>query len=252
MQHCAKAILAVLIAATLTQADATGQLPVRETLQYGIEWRLINAGFAKLTLQQNTAPQNQGGTTQLHIESSGLVAKLFKVNDQYRANYEGGFCATDSFLDASEGKRHRETTVKYDRAANKASSVERDFATKTVVKQAEVKISGCVQDILGALYQLRTLRLQPGQSATLKVSDGKKAPEVRVDAQEWEEITTKAGKFKTIRYEAHIFNGVLFERNARAHVWVSEDERRLPVQIKVKMNVAIGAVTMQLEKLERM
>ena len=252
MPPCAKAILAVFLAASLARAENTANLPTRETLYYGIEWRLITAGFAKLVLQQNTAPQNQGGTTQLQLESTGLVAKLYKVSDQYKANYEGGFCATDSFLDANEGKRHRETTVKFDRTLSKASYLEKDLIKNSIVKQTEIAIPSCVQDILGALYQLRTLKLQPGQSALIRVSDGKKAPEVRIEAQEWEEITTKAGKFKTIRYEAFLFNGILFERNARAHIWVSEDAKRLPVQIKVKLNVAIGTITIQLEKEERL
>jgi hypothetical protein len=252
MRACAKAILVVIFAASLTQGENTANLPARETLHYGIEWRLINAGFAKLMLQQNSAQQNAGGSTQLQLESTGLVAKLYKVNDRYRANYEGGFCATDSVLDAEEGKRHRETVVKFDRTAKKASYVEKDLVKKSVVKQSELAIPECVQDILGSLYQLRTLKLQPGQSATIRVSDGKKAPEVKVEAQEWEEITTKAGKFKTIRYEAFLFNGILYERNARVHIWVSEDERRLPVQIKLKLSIAIGTVTIQLEKEERL
>lgn len=251
MRPCAKAILVVLIAASLTQGENTGNLPPRETLHYGVEWRLINAGIVKLTLLQNTAPQSPGGTAQLQIESAGLVAKLYKISDQYRANYEGGFCATDSFLNAQEGKRHRETTVKFDHAAKKATYLEKDLLKNTVVKQTEVAIPECVKDILGSLYLLRNSKLQPSQSSTVFISDGKKAPEVKVEAQEWEEITTKAGKFKTIRYEAFLFNGVLFERSARAYIWISQDEKRLPVQIKLKLSLAVGTITLQLEKEER-
>ena len=127
--------LAVLIGASLAQGENTGNLPARETLHYGIEWRLITAGFARLSLQQNTAPQNQGGTTQLQLESTGLVAKLYKISDQYKASYEGGFCATDSFLNASEGKRHRETTVKFDRNSSKATYLEMDLIRKSIVSQ---------------------------------------------------------------------------------------------------------------------
>lgn len=251
MWSCAKAIFVVLIAASLTQGENTGNLPTRETLHYGIEWRLINAGMAKLTLQQNPAPQNPGGSAQLELESAGLVAKLYKINDKYRTNYEGGFCATESLLNAQEGKRHRETAVRFDQTSKKATYVEKDLLKNAVVKQAEVAIPECVKDILGSLYLLRNSKLQPGQSSTVRISDGKKAPEVRVEAQEWEEITTKAGKFKTIRYEAHLFNGVLYERSARAHIWISQDEKRLPVQIKLKLSLAVGTITIQLEKEER-
>jgi hypothetical protein len=251
MRAGAKAIFVVLIAASLTQGENTGTLPPRETLQYRVEWRLIHAGTVKVALQQNTAPQSPGGTAQLEIESAGIVAKLYKIKDQYRSSYEGNFCAAESVLNAQEGKRHRETTVKFDQSAKKATYLEKDLLKNTVVKQAEVAIPECVKEILGSLYLLRNSKLQPGQSSSVRISDGKKAPDVKVEAQEWEEITTKAGTFKTIRYEAHLFNGVLYDRNARAYIWISQDEKRLPVQIKLKLSLAVGTITLQLEKEER-
>lgn len=247
----AKAIIAVFLAASLTGAENPSIFPSHETLHYGIEWRLITAGMAKLSLKQNPPAANQGWSSQLQLESTGLVSKLYKVLDQYKANYESGFCATDSFLHSLEGKRRRETTVRFDRTSNKASYLEKDLVKNNVVKQVEITIPECVKDVLGGLYQLRTLQLQPGQSTTIRMSDGKKASEVRVEAQEWEEIKTKAGRFKTMRYEAFLFNGVLYDRSAKVHIWVSEDEKRLPVQIKLRLNVAIGTITLQLEKEER-
>lgn len=250
-----KTMLAVgILASGLTGADSktnTVPLPPHETLQYGVEWRLISAGLAKLSLHENPPAANRGWSSQLHLESTGLVSKLYKVVDQYRANYEGGFCATDTFLNSAEGKRRRETTVRFDRTAAKASYLERDLVKNNIVKQVETVVPECVHDILGGLYQLRTLRMQPGQSSTIRMSDGKKASEVRVEAQEWEEVKTKAGNFKTLRYEAFLFNGVLFERPAKVFIWVSEDEKRLPVQIRLKLNVAIGTITLQLEKEDR-
>jgi hypothetical protein len=247
----AKAFIAVLLAASLTGAENPSIFPTRETLHYGIEWRLITAGMAQLSLTQNPPAVNKGWSSQLRLESTGLVSKLYKVLDQYKANYEGGFCATDSFLHSNEGKRQRETIVRFDRTVNKASYLEKDLVKNNVVKQVEISIPECVKDVLGGLYQLRTLQLQPGQSTTIRMSDGKKSSDVRVEAQEWEEIRTKAGKFKTLRYEAFLFNGVIYERPAKVHIWVSDDDKRLPVQIKLRLNVAIGTITLQLEKEER-
>jgi hypothetical protein len=175
---------------------------------------------------------------------------LFHVEDVYHAGYEGSFCAVESILVAHEGKRQRETKISFDRTQKKASSVERDLtANSKIVKSSEVETPPCVQDLVGGLYVLRTLHLEPGQSATIPVSDGKKSIAAKVDAQEWEEIKTKAGTFKTIRYEAYIFNNVLYPRNARLTVWVTDDARRLPVQVRVKMTFTIGTVTLSLDKI---
>ena len=222
-----------------------------ETLFYSVDWRSIPAGTAIVSMKPNAAGANQGFSAEVRLTSSGLLDKLFRVQDLYHADYEAGYCAVQSTLDASEGKRHRETRISFDRTQKKASSVERDLtANGKVVKQSEVEIPPCVHDLVGGLFMLRTLHLEPGQSANIPLSDGKKSVAAKIEAQEWEEIKTRAGTFKTLRYEAFIFNNVLYPRNARLTVWVTDDDRRLPVQLRVKMQFTIGTVTLSLDKIQ--
>lgn len=222
-----------------------------ETLHYSVDWRLIPAGTAIVSLKPNAPGTNQGYSAEVRLTSSGLLDKLFRVEDIYHADYESGFCAVQSTLDAAEGKRHRETKINFDRTKKKASSIERDLtANGKVVKSSEVEIPPCVHDLVGGLFMLRTLNLEPGQSANIPLSDGKKSVAAKIEAQEWEEIKTRAGTFKTLRYEAYIFNNVLYPRNARLTVWVTDDARRLPVQLRVKMQFTIGTVTLSLDKIE--
>ena len=89
-----------------------------------------------------------------------------------------------------------------------------------------------------------------GQAVTLPVGDGKKAVQARVEAQEKEKISTKVGTFNAIRYEAFLFNDILFKRNARLLIWISDDARRLPLQIQVRMRIHIGTVTFLLDKVD--
>jgi hypothetical protein len=238
--------------ATPTASLATWTPPQQpETLHYSVDWRLIPAGTAVVSLKKAASGANEGYKTEVHLVSSGLLDKLFRVEDTYHADYEGPFCAVESTLDAAEGKRHRETKIHFDRTLKKASAVERDLINNgKVVKSSDVEIPSCVQDLVGGLYLLRTLHLEPGQSTTIPMSDGKKSVAVKVEAQEWEEIKTKAGTFKTLRYEAYIFNNVLYSRNARLTIWVSDDPRRIPVQMRVKMTFTIGTVTLSLDKIE--
>ena len=108
----------------------------------------------------------------------------------------------------------------------------------------------CVHEYMGALNKLRTMQLQPGQSVQVPLTDGKKYAMVKVDAQEREQITTQVGNFNAVKYEIHMFNDVIIPRKARMHVWLSDDARRLPVQIRVRLNVLVGTITLQLEKME--
>lgn len=239
----ARALIALL--SIRTAAHATVPLSY-ETLNYSIEWRLITAGAARLAY----SPRLNGFESKVHLESTGLVAKLFKVDDNYLVQAEDQFCATSVEVDTSEGKKRRQTKVHFDRTQGKASLVERDLVKNAVLHTREVKTPPCVSDIIAALYKLRNMHLEPGQSAQIPVSDGKKEASIKVEAQEREQIKTGAGTFKTIRYEANVFNGVLFSKKGRLDVWLSDDAQRLPVQIRARMQFTIGTITFLLEKEE--
>ena len=232
-------------------ASPTAILPAPvEKLHYSVDWRLIPAGTVEVSMKPSPPGGNQGFTADVRLLSSGLLDKLFHIEDVYHADYEGSYCAVQSTLDAAEGKRHRETRINFDRTQKKASSIERDLtANGRVVKSSEVEIPPCVHDLVGGLFMLRTLHLEPGQSGAIPMSDGKKTVAAKVEAQEWEEIKTKAGTFKTLRYEAYVFNNVLYSRNARLTLWVTDDARRLPVQMRVKMQFTLGTVTLSLDKI---
>lgn len=233
------------------QASPSGGLgfTAGENLSYGIEWRLIYAGSARVSFRAKKPGAEW--EAKLHLESGGMISKLYKLEDNYSVEMQEAFCATSSKFDATEGRRRRETKVTFDRGTRKATYLERDLLKNTVIKTAEVEIPPCVSDIIGGFYKLRTLNVEPGQSTQLAISDGKKSVSARVDALDKEEVVTKAGKFKTIRYEAFVFNGVLYQKNAKLEIWLTDDVRRLPVQLRAKMPFPIGTITFQLEKEER-
>ena len=241
-----KPITALLVCLVPALAQSDG-LPAKETLYYNIEWRLITAGKAKI---QWLAEPNRGWQFNLHLESAGLVSKLFRVEDDYSSNMSQGLCAQLAQFTAHEGSRERETRITFDGPDHKADYLERDRVKNTVVLARQIEIPTCTHDVAGGLYYLRTLNLEPGQSAQVPVSDGKKSVTAKVEAQQREDVKTPEGVFHTIRYEAFLFDNVLYRRSAHLYIWVTDDKRRLPVQIRVRMQLAIGSITLQLEKHE--
>jgi hypothetical protein len=83
------------------------------------------------------------------------------------------------------------------------------------------------------------------------VSDGKKMVSAKIEAQQREEIKVPAGTFKTVRYEAFLFNEVLYRRPGHLYVWLSDDSRKVPVRVQVRLRFTIGTITFQLEKEEK-
>jgi hypothetical protein len=211
-----------------------------ERLSYTIEWRLIHAGNAVVESGPNSAL--------LKLESAGMVSTLYKVDDTYKVQFDSPFCATSSMMDSKEGSRHRETAINFDRSRNRAFLTEKDLIRNTIVSKTEVQTPNCVHEVLAALQRLRRTRVEVGQSVQLPVSDGRKSAAVKVEAQEREQVKTPAGTFNTIRYEVNVLNNVIYSRQGRVFVWLTDDDRRLPVQIRLRMNFPLGTVTLELEK----
>ena len=244
-----KLLLTLLVCAPFAVPQGA-VLPAKESLTYGIDWRLFNAGKARVDFTSTTEPRPET-QIKLHLESTGFVSKLFKVEDDYTAQLGRNLCAESVNLLSQEGSRMRDTRITFDAESKKASYLERDRAkNNAVLLSQEIDVPSCVHDVVGALFVLRTLNLEPGQSTQLPVSDGKKSVMVKVEAQAREEVKTPAGTFKTLRYEVYLFNNVLYRRSAHANVWLSDDRRRLPVQIRVRMTITIGTINLTLEKHE--
>ncbi len=216
-----------------------------EVLQYGIEWRMVRAGVAKLARSPRSGA---GWEANLQLESAGLVSKLYRVKDDYRVLYDSAFCASGTTMLAEEGSRRRQTTVTLDREGKKSHYLEKDLLKDSVVLEKNLEIPSCVHDVVAALVRLRAMKLQPGQTVQLPVTDGKKSITARIDAQEKETVKTPSGTYETIRYEAHLFNDVLYKRSGRLFLWLTNDDKQIPVQVRAKLSFPVGTISLQLEK----
>ena len=226
-------------------------LPPAEKFVYGVQWRLIRAGT--VTIEEHPSSAGQPPSLAMRLESGGLVASLFKVDDTYNATYDQSdphYCATLTRLESREGQRHHEAQVTYDRTANRAHYIERDLATNQTLREMSVDLPACASDPLGAFVRLRGMPAEPGGSFEIPVSDGRHSALVRIEPQEREEVKVPAGTFKTMRYEAFLLNGVVYPRKGRLWVWYTDDTRRLPVQIRLRTGFPVGTVTLELEKQE--
>jgi hypothetical protein len=237
--------------ANTQQMGNVSALPAKESIAYTVEWRFIHAGNVRLNWQRTGRQSGTAFNAGLELESAGLVSRLYKVDNRYTVALSDQLCAIRSLLQANEGSRQRETTVNYDRNRRKATYVERDLKRNATVAMREVDTASCTHDVLGGLYYLRTLRTTPGQVLQVPVSDGKKSAQARVEVQEREQIATPAGKFQTIRHEVFLFSDVLYHRKGRLFVWLTDDARRLPVQIRIRLPLYIGTITLQLNKEEK-
>jgi hypothetical protein len=249
VRYSALLSLAVFLYAEAVCAQTESPAP-KEVLTYNIEWRLISAGKAVIDWRPVEIEGHSGWQAHLDLQSAGMVSRLYKVDMESISHIDHDFCAVSTLTTGREGSRRRETSVTFDAEARKAFYRERDLVKNTLISNQQVPIPSCVHDVLGGMFYLRGLELEPGKSIEIPVSDGKKSAMAKVEAQQREDVKVPDGTFKTVRYEIYLFNNVLYRRPAHLNVWLSDDNRKLPVQIRVRLQIAIGTITLQLAKHE--
>ena len=237
-------VMALCTAGGADWARAQAPSSSNEVLHYSAEWRFVEAGLIEVY------NLNSRETT-MKLFSAGLVSRLFHVEDSYTLTRDEQGCNKSLVFKLQEGRRKREIHANFDKQRHKASFVERDLTRDVITTQKESDIPGCVYDLTGALRRLRETYPKPGSSWTMPISDGKKTANIRVEAQEKELVRTPLGQFPSTRYEAFVFSGAFYGRKGRLFVWVTDDERHLPIQLRIQLPFYVGTITLQLEKVER-
>ena len=227
--------------------NSSVRFPYPEKLTYRVEWRLVTAGNATVELSRSSG---DGWQINLNVASVGWVNRFYRVIDSYRVSSTHNFCGINSVLDAQEGKRHAISRLTFDNDRHKLHYEDRDLVKNDTTKK-ELDIAPCTHEITGALATLRSSDLQPGKSITLPVTNGNKLANGEIEAQARESVSINGKSYATVRYEAFLFDNVLYKRKGRLFIWISDDADRIPVQFRLQMGFPIGNIIIQLDKQEK-
>jgi hypothetical protein len=110
---------------------------------------------------------------------------------------------------------------------------------KTKAQRREIKNDSV--DPLTAFYLLREFR--PEGPSRINIFDGsKKEFEVEASIQGRETVETPVGTFDTIIIKPSVISGG--EQKGEILIWLSDDERRIPVKVDVKiLDTRIGTIS---------
>src|SRR6056297_2760217 len=95
-------------------------------------------------------------------------------------------------------------------------------------------------DILSAFYMFRTMDLKVGGSYKLPVYDVEKSYFLKVDVIDREVVEVPAGKFKAYKIKPDLKSMGLFKHKGDIFVWISADEKRIPLILK--SSIIVGSV----------
>jgi hypothetical protein len=202
-----------------------------EKLVYSVQYGIVSAGDASLEVR-NIASLDSAACYRIvsNARTNDVFSVFFKVRDRF-----------ESYLDTThlyslryekhvrEGKFKRDEVVDFDQRRHVA-----------IYKDREVPIAPRTQDVLSAMYYVRTLPLEVGQSISVaNHTDGKNYPLVIKVLRE-ETVTVDAGTFDCVVVEPILRGPAIFTQKGRLTVWFTNDKYKLPVLMKSK--VVIGSV----------
>ena len=227
-----------------------------ETLRYEVTFsKLIfggTVGDVKLSVAGGESAKSPRLTIKAELASKGFFPKLFgiKVRDTYSATVNAqDLGLQESFRSLAEGNNRREQKAVIDRDTGRVTFTERNLADKKAEpKTKETPSPAWIQDILSAMYFVRTQPLNEGNVIEIPISDAGELYHIEVIAEKPEEVKVDAGKFKTIRLNAKIFDGRFIRRSGEMLLWVSDDARRIPVRARLKFSGA--TVTVDLKRIQ--
>jgi hypothetical protein len=219
-------------------------LPQRQTLSYGVDWRVFPAGTATFHLESDGTTQR----VQANGDSIGAVSLLFKVVDRFQSSFDRRTGCSQTFAkQLQEGRRQIVSTLQFQYGAHKQVLDEKNVV-KGTSKHQESPIPDCVSDLMSAMFIAGAQPLEVGRNFVLPVADAMRVVAVTFKPEAREEIKTPAGTFQTIRVEPTADAGVVKNRG-NIWIWYSDDNRHLPVQMRARL--FWGTITLRLTSIEQ-
>ena len=231
-------ILVSLFSLFLLLASDALCFSVPERLVYDLTWAGIKTGTATLEIAGDSDLTRIVSTAR----STGWVSLFFNVDDRTETVLTKTLPPSligiplDYRVKIREGRQRRDTELVFDHERHKVMSI-----AHLDSERKGFDIQENTLDPLSSFYYLRTLKIEVGRTVFVDIFDSKKLWSVEVQVLRKERIKTKLGNFDTIVIKPLMKSEGIFNRRGDMFIWLTDDVRHLPVQLKTK--VVVGYVT---------
>lgn len=207
----------------------------------------LSVSVAELTF---TSKKNDRDELVIQTEavSKGTLLKLFRFSflQQYESVVDANFRILRTMKRDVQKERVRDSEAVFDYASGKVTYVETDPKAPTrPPRRIASEIPRQMQDMVSAIYFLRTQDLKVGARFDIPVSDSGLVYSVPVFVAARERQKTDIGERWCFRIEPEIFGtGRLIEQKGKMTIWVADDIHRTPVRSVI--NSEIGRVEVRI------
>jgi len=212
---------------------------IGEQLEFSVNFGPISAGRLFMTV---IGIKTVEGFPCYHIKyelnSRGLFSRLFKVRDIIETYIDTTTMSPRLFKKNIHEGRYKSNKLYYFNHDEGIAYNQKDT----------VSIPYNTQDMLSIFYFLRTQDLSEGSEIEIPNFDNGKVFKMRFKIQKGRKVSVDVGTFDCIVLNPSIIPGEPVKPKADITVWLTDDERKIPVLIKTKLKV--GSMTAKLTKME--
>lgn len=182
------------------------------------------------------------------VSSRGFFAKLFNL--RFREHIESTvepapFSVKRTEKIDEQGKRARTSETTYENG--KIVWTERDPNNPAAApREASAPFVGQVQDLLSAIYFLRTQPLTVGNSFEVTVSDSGRIYQVPVQVVERKRRKSALGTVDAVRVDPQVFGPErMVAGDGQMSIWLTNDARRIPISARIKTKYGTFDITLR-------
>lgn len=230
---------------------ATGARPWGETERLYYDVDVMGALAGKLTLiayPPGGRPGSEEMTVRAMAASNSFFSKIRQIRGRASSNLEASTLRPRRYQEETqEGDVERSAQVRFERS-KKSRQMVLDYKRNGRSSKKRFKHDYDAFDPLSAFYALRSMELTEGKSLCFDAYGIRRHWRVSGQVKAKEVVRVPAGVFDAFRIEGTAYRVDDPRRSREIHVWISADEKRLPLAALGVMD--LGPVRAQLTRVD--
>jgi len=219
---------------------------VGEALEYRAQWGIFRkAGVIRIFTESVEDEDRNALQVVTQSASAGLIRRIYPMEMEARTVLDAhDWRALRNEVRGRARSEETDTLTLFDYSRKLMSYEDKTEPERNLIRPIPYD---CALDYSSAFLQLRGMDLEIGSKHPIFVSSRSKFYFVILQVVEKEAIKTKLGKIDCMRLEplSSFPESKLFREGGKLEIWISDDERRIPVRFDVK--TPVGTATVRLE-----
>jgi hypothetical protein len=211
-----------------------------EALTFELSWLGMVVGTATLSIGQRTQLAGYDVVPLVSLaRSAPFFSTFYEVDDRVESHFDLQRLVPRLYrMRLKEGSYRSYREVTFDQEQHSATYSKNSQPSQTVPTVA------AVQDALSALYMVRTLPLQVGESVSVPIFDRGETWHTEVQVLARERLKLSVGTIDTLKVKPLLRTAGIFRREGELLVWLTDNKRHIPVQMQSR--ITIGTITARL------